>query len=72
MSIHESRIPYHFHQIHRHLDINWAITAESSSLHIASNWTQTGTFGFQVQVANHYAMHRFNWLLAIILNYDSC
>ena len=27
---------YHFHPLHRHLDISWAITAESSLLHIAS------------------------------------
>ena len=25
---------YHFHPLHRHLDISWAITAESSLLHI--------------------------------------
>ena len=44
---------YHFHPLHRHLDINQAITAESSPLHIGSNRTQTGkldsnqkTFGF--------------------------
>ena len=28
---------YHFHPLHRHLDISWAITAESSLLHIASS-----------------------------------
>ena len=33
---------YHFHPLHRHLDISWAITAESSPLHIASSRTQTG------------------------------
>ena len=33
--------PYHFHPLHKHLYINRAITAESSSLHIASRWTQT-------------------------------
>ena len=31
---------YHFHPLHRHLDISRAITADSSILHIAS------TFGF--------------------------
>ena len=36
---------YHFHPLHRHLDISRAITAESSPLHIASSQTQ--------QVANH-------------------
>ena len=33
---------YHFHPLHRHLDISQAITAGSSPLHIASSWTQTG------------------------------
>ena len=32
---------YHFHSLHRHLDINQAITAGSSSLHIGSSRTQT-------------------------------
>ena len=30
---------YHFHLLHRHLDISQAITAESSPKHIASRWT---------------------------------
>ena len=37
---------YHFHPLHRHLDISWAITAESSLLHIASCRTQTGNLWF--------------------------
>ena len=48
---------YHFHPLHRYLDISQVITAESSPLHIASSQTQTGTFVFQVQVANHQATH---------------
>ena len=32
---------YHFHPLHRHLDISRAITAESLPLHIASSRTQT-------------------------------
>ena len=28
---------YHFHPLHRQLDITWATTAESSPLHIASS-----------------------------------
>lgn len=31
---------YHFHPFHRHLDISQMITAESSSLQIASSLTQ--------------------------------
>ena len=37
---------YHFHPLHRHLDISWAITAESSPLYIVSNRTQTGNLWF--------------------------
>ena len=37
---------YHFHPLYRHLDINWAITAESPPLHIASSRTRTGNFWF--------------------------
>ena len=33
---------YHFHPLHRHLEICRAITAGSSPLHIASSWTRTG------------------------------
>ena len=32
---------YHFHPLHRHLDISRAMTAESLPLHIASSRTQT-------------------------------
>ena len=34
---------YHLHPLHRHLDIIWAITAESSPLYIASSRTRTGS-----------------------------
>ena len=37
---------YHFHTLHRHLDITRAITAETSPLHIGSNWTRTGNLWF--------------------------
>ena len=37
---------YHFHLLHRHLDISRAITAESSPLHIASSRTRTGNLWF--------------------------
>ena len=37
---------YHFHPLHRHLDISRAITAESSPLHIASSRTRTGNLWF--------------------------
>ena len=37
---------YHFHWLHRHLDISRAITAECSPLHIASSLTLTGVLWF--------------------------
>ena len=33
---------YQFHPLHRHLDISWAITTETSPLHIASSRTRAG------------------------------
>ena len=45
---------YHFHTLHKHLDINRAITGESSPLHIVSTaGLEPGTFGFQAQLANN-------------------
>ena len=37
---------YHFHLLHRHLDISRAITAESVPLHMASSQTRTGNLCF--------------------------
>ena len=37
---------YHFHLLHRHLDISRAITAESSPLHIGTSRTRTGKLWF--------------------------
>ena len=37
---------YHFHPLHRHLDISRAITAQRSHLHTASNRTRTGSLWF--------------------------
>ena len=37
---------YHFHLLHRHLDISRAITAESLPRHIASSPTRTGKLWF--------------------------
>ena len=37
---------YHFHPLHRHLDISRAITAESSPLHITGSRTRTGNLWF--------------------------
>ena len=42
---------YRFRPFHRHLDISWALTAESSHLHIANSRTRTGVF--RAQVTNH-------------------
>ena len=37
---------YHFHPLHRHLDIRQVITAERLPLHIASSQTRTGNLWF--------------------------
>ena len=37
---------YHFHPLHRHLDISRMITTESSPLHIANSRTRTGNLWF--------------------------
>ena len=37
---------YHFHPLHRHLDISRAIAAGSSPLHIAGRRTRTGNLWF--------------------------
>ena len=43
-----------FDPLRRHLDINRAITAESSPLHIGRKaGLEPGTYGFRAQVANH-------------------
>ena len=44
---------YHFHPLHRHLDISRAITAESSPLHIGSSRTRTGNLWFPSASPNH-------------------
>ena len=42
-----SLIPfYHFYPLHRHLDISWVVTAESSPLHTARSRTWTGNLWF--------------------------
>ena len=46
---------YYFHPLHRHLDISRAITAESSTLHIASSRTQTGNLWFP-NVGEHWSL----------------
>ena len=37
---------YHFHRLHRHLDISLLLTTESSPLHIAISRTQTRKLWF--------------------------
>ena len=54
---------YHFHPLHRYLDISWAITAESSPLHIIGSRARTGSFGFREQVANYQATRALYELL---------
>ena len=53
---------YHFHPLHRHLDIRRAITAESSPLHIASSRTRTANLCFPSKIHQplSYAPSFFN------------
>ena len=46
-------LSYHFHPVHRYLDINWTITEESSPQHITSSGIRTGSLCFRGQVSNH-------------------
>ena len=39
---------YHFHPIHRHLDISQVITEDNSPLHIGSSRTQAGRLWFLI------------------------
>ena len=43
---------YHFHLFHRHLDISWAITAESFLCIKPVTGLEPATYGFRAQVAN--------------------
>ena len=54
---------YHFHPLHRRLDIGRAIAAGCSPLRIAGS--RTRTFGLRAQVANHQATRprEPNWSL---------
>ena len=60
---------YHFHPLHRQLDISQAIAAESSPLHIASSRTQTGNLWFpstsrwplSYTPSFYYEQLRFSW-----------
>ena len=47
---------YHFYPVHRHLDISWAITVDSSPLHIGSSRTGNLWFPSASCYANHLAM----------------
>ena len=61
---------YHFQPVHRHIENSWAITAESSPLHIASNRTRTGNLGFraQVQILNTSRLqHMINAKMRVIV-----
>ena len=56
---------YHFHPLHRHLDISRAITAESSPVHIAGSRTRTGNLWFPSEVANHQTTRPLTTKLAL-------
>ena len=60
---------YHFHPLHRHLDISRAITAESSPLHIVSSRARTGNLCFPSAVAFivDFDLHHIGLVLLIII-----
>ena len=41
---------YHFHLLHRHLDISWMATGERSPVHIASSRTSTENLSIPIQL----------------------
>ena len=56
---------YHFHPIHRHLDISRAITGESSPLHIVSNRTRIRNLWFS-SAPNTYSIFLITFWATII------
>ena len=48
---------YHFHLLHRHLDISRAITVESSLLNIATGRTRTGNLWFPTHFSHFWFTH---------------
>ena len=58
---------YQFHLLHRHLHISWAITAESSPLHIVSSRNRTGNLWFPsasykpLKMRKHEKKKTFKW-----------
>ena len=57
---------YHFHPLHRHLDISRTITAESSPLHIASCRTRTGSLWFP-SASSLLSYNYFQFFLSLLL-----
>ena len=53
---------YHFHTLHRHLEISRVINAKKSSLHIGSIWIRSGTSSLGAQDASHYKYGKLNLL----------
>ena len=65
---------YHFHLLHRLLDISLVIIADKSSLHIASvllTGFEPATVGFRAQFANHlqYAISYAPWEFVLFISY---
>ena len=56
---------YHFHLLHRHLNISQAITAESSPLHIASSRNWTRDLWFPSASCYPTQIHCFLWVMSL-------
>ena len=56
---------YHFHPIHRHIDISRAITAESSTLHIAGSRTRYITIALGLDILPYIGPLLKNTIIAV-------
>ena len=50
---------YNFHPLHRQADISWGITAESLSLHVASDGTRTENSEYKSLTTKRVALYVF-------------
>ena len=60
---------YHFHLLHRHLDISRSITAESSPLHIANSRTQTENLWLASCARKAIVVIMITWVQCNDINY---
>ena len=59
---------YHFHPLHKHLDISRVITTESSPLHIANSRSRAGNLWFPSAIHKPQSI-AFNWFVSDKINF---